>query len=189
MMNVTKLNGSLLIAMPALEDPNFWRTVILLGSHSLEDGAFGLVVNRPSEITLDAVLPQLGITEKPSRVPTVLAGGPVQPEQGFVLVQGLSPMPSEHDINDPHFTISGRSELLEALTIGSLDRPFHLCLGYAGWAPGQLENEIEQNSWLVAPATDILVFKTPPEDRWHDALASIGVDPGTLVDIGAAEPS
>ncbi len=164
-MSVTELHGHLLIAMPALADPNFWRTVILLGSHSPEDGAFGLVVNRPSEITLEAVLPQMGITESPTRAPAVLAGGPVQPEQGFVLVEGLSSIPSGHDINNPQFTISGRSELLEALAMGDLSRRFHLCLGYAGWAPGQLETEIEQNSWLVAPATDILVFETPLEDR------------------------
>jgi putative transcriptional regulator len=188
-MSVTELHGHLLIAMPTLADPNFWRTVILLGSHSPEDGAFGLIVNRPSEIALKTVLPQLGITETPSRAPAVLAGGPVQPEQGFVLVEGISSIPSEHDINDPRFTISGRSELLEALAMGDLKRRFHLCLGYAGWAPGQLETEIEQNSWLVAPATDTLVFETPLEDRWHQALASIGVDPGALVDLGAGEPS
>lgn len=188
-MTATELHGHLLIAMPSLADPNFWRTVILLGSHSPEEGAFGLIVNRPSEIGLDTVLPQLGITESPSRTPVVLAGGPVQPEQGFVLVEGLSPMPSEHDINDPRFTISGRSELLEALALGGLEHRFHLCLGYAGWAPGQLEAEIEQNSWLLAPATDTLVFETPLEDRWNQALASIGVDPGALVDLGAGAPS
>ncbi len=188
-MTATDLHGHLLIAMPALADPNFWRTVILLGSHSQEEGAFGLVVNRPSEILLDTVLPQLGITEKPARTPAVLAGGPVQPDQGFVLVEGHSPMPSDHDINDPNFTISGRSELLEALAAGNVEHRFHLCLGYAGWAPGQLESEIEQNSWLVAPATDTLLFDTPLGDRWQEALASIGVDPGTLVDLGGTEPS
>ena len=188
-MTAIELHGHLLIAMPALADPNFWRTVILLGSHSPEEGAFGLIVNRPSEIALDTVLPQLGITAPPTRTPAVLAGGPVQPEQGFVLVEGLSPMPSEHDINDPLFTISGRSELLEALALGNEEHRFHLCLGYAGWAPGQLEAEIEQNSWLVAPATDTLVFETPLEDRWQQALASIGVDPGALVDLGGSEPS
>ncbi len=188
-MTATELHGQLLIAMPALADPNFWRTVILLGSHSPEDGAFGLIVNRPSEVDLDAVLPQLGINEPATQTPVVLAGGPVQPEQGFVLVEGLSPMPSDNDINDPMFTISGRSELLEALALGGLKRRFHLCLGYAGWAPGQLEAEIEQNSWLVAPATDTLIFEAPLEDRWHQALASIGVDPGALVDLGGGEPS
>ncbi len=188
-MTATELHGHLLIAMPALADPNFWRTVILLGSHSPEEGAFGLIVNRPSEIALDTVLPQLGITDPPTRTPAVLAGGPVQPEQGFVLVEGLSPMPSEHDINDLQFTISGRSDLLEALALGNVSQRFHLCLGYAGWAPGQLEAEIEQNSWLVAPATDTLVFETPLEDRWQQALASIGVDPGALVDLGGGEPS
>lgn len=188
-MTEIDLHGHLLIAMPSLDDPNFWRTVILVGSHSPEEGAFGLVVNRPSEITLDSVLPQVGINEAPTCIPVVLAGGPVQPEQGFVLVEGSSPSPSEHDISDPRFTISGRSDLLEALALGGLDRRFHLCLGYAGWAPGQLEAEIEHNSWLVAPATDILVFETPLEDRWNHALASIGVEPGTLVDLGSSEPS
>ena len=188
-MTATALHGHLLMAMPALADPDFWRTVVLLGSHSPEDGAFGLVVNRPTEIPLDTVLPQLGITETPARTPAVLAGGPVQPDQGFVLVEGNSLMPSDRDINDTKFTISGRPELLEALAFGTVEHRFHLCLGYAGWAPGQLETEIEQNSWLVAPASDTLLFETPLEDRWQEALASIGVDPGTLVDLGGTEPS
>lgn len=188
-MSGTDLNGHLLIAMPTLADPNFWRTVILLGSHSADDGAFGLVINRPSEIELDAVLPQLGITTPPSRASQVLAGGPVQPEQGFVLIEGGSPIPSDNDINESDFTISGRSDLLGALALGELQQRFHLCLGYSGWAPGQLETEIEQNSWLVAPTSNILVFETPLEDRWNDALASIGVDPGALVDLGGGEPS
>lgn len=188
-MNDSEIQGQLLIAMPNLIDPNFWRTVVLVGSHSSDQGAFGLVVNRPSEIVLATVLPQLGVKEPPSHSPPVLAGGPVQPEQGFVLVQGGLPSPSDHDINTPVFTISGRSEMLEALAMGRFDRRFHLCLGYAGWSPGQLEAEIEQNSWLLAPANDDLVFSIPFEDRWQAALASIGVDPGTLVDLGSAEPS
>ncbi len=188
-MSATDLRGHFLIAMPSLADPNFWRTVVLLGSHSPEEGAFGLVTNRPSEVTLEIVLPQLGIEVPPARSPEVLAGGPVRPEQGFVLMQGSTPEASENDITEPGFTISGRTDLLEDLVLGVIDRPFHLCLGYAGWGPGQLETEIEQNSWLVAPATSTLLFETPLEERWHGALASIGVEPGALIDLGAGAPS
>ncbi|MCD4748799.1 MAG: YqgE/AlgH family protein [Thermoanaerobaculales bacterium] len=188
-MGETTLGGKLLIAMPSLADPNFFRTVILLGTHSNEEGAFGLIMNRPSEIPLVVVLEQLGITDPPVRSPSVLTGGPVQPDQGFVIVEGSSLQPGEPDLEAGNFTISGRTEFLETLALGNLERAFNLCLGYSGWSPGQLEREIEENSWLVAPATGRILFHTPFEDRWTAALRSIGVDPGTLVDLGHGEPS
>jgi len=186
-MTEAALTGQVLIAMPSLADPNFWRTVVLLGSHSPEDGAFGLVVNRPSELELADVLKQLGIQGSPDRTSEVLSGGPVQPEQGFILAEGASDEP--RDLEAGPFTISGRAELLEEFVTGRLEGRFHLCLGYAGWAPGQLEMEIEANSWLVAPVTSQLLFRVPFDERWQVALASIGVDPGTLVDVGSSEPS
>ena len=188
-MNESVLNGQILIAMPSLGDPNFWRTVVLLGSHSPEEGAFGLIVNRPSDLDLESVLDQLGINEAPITTPQVLAGGPVQTEQGFVLVSGSPPEADHTDLAADLFTISGRTEILEALALGRLARSFYLCLGYAGWFPGQLEQEIEDNSWLVAPATTELLFEVPLEERWRWALASIGVDPGALVDLGSGPPS
>lgn len=188
-MNDDGFTGQLLIAMPSLADPNFWRTVVLLGSHSPDEGAFGLVVNRPSDLALETVLEQLGIVGAPVATPQVLSGGPVQSEQGFVLVQGSPPESNSSDLAGDLFTISGRTEVLEALALGHIDRAFHLCLGYAGWFPGQLEKEIEDNSWLVAPATAELLFETPHDERWNRALASIGVDPGALVDLGSGPPS
>ncbi len=189
-MSENVLSGQVLIAMPSLADPNFWRTVVLLGSHSPEEGAFGLVLNRPSDLGLEVVLEQLGIEGTPIATPHVLTGGPVQTEQGFVLVAG-SPAPEAdgNDLSTDLFTISGRAEVLGALALGRVDRPFFLCLGYAGWFPGQLEQEIEDNSWLVAPATTELLFEVPFEERWHRALASIGVAPGALVDLGSGPPS
>lgn len=181
------LSGQLLIAMPTLADPNFWRTVVLLGSHSPDEGAFGLVVNRPSEMDLGEVLKQLGTSEQPVNNSAVLSGGPVQPEQGFILAEGQ--FDQDSDLKAAEFTISGRAELLEDFAMGKLEGRFHLCLGYSGWAPGQLEAEIEANSWLVAPATRGLLFEIPFDERWNKALASIGVDPGTLVDVGSSAPS
>jgi len=182
-------NGQLLIAMPSLADPNFWRTVVLVGSHSAESGAFGLVVNRPSSLDLESVLDQLGVDEPAVNTPQVLSGGPVQSEQGFVLVSGALPTSDRSDLAADLFTISGRTEVLEELALGRLACPFYLCLGYAGWFPGQLEQEIEDNSWLLAPASAELLFEVPLEQRWHQALASIGVDPGALVDLGSGPPS
>jgi putative transcriptional regulator len=186
-MPAMPLTGQLLIAMPSLADPNFWRTVVLVGSHSPDEGAFGLVINRPSELALADVLQQLGRDEQPVRTSEVLSGGPVQPEQGFVLGEGQGD--EDTDLGTEAFTISGRAELLESYAMGRLDGRFHLCLGYAGWAPGQLEQELEDNSWLVAPMSSDLVFGTPFDERWQEALASIGVDPGTLVDVGSSAPS
>lgn len=189
-MDDASLVGKFLIAMPSLADPNFWRTVVLIGSHARDEGAFGLVVNRPAEVALREVVAQLGLESGPVRESAVLSGGPVEPSQGFVIVDGALPEPDPNSLDTGAFTISGRSDLLALLVEGGLDRDFALCLGYAGWHSGQLERELEENAWLLAPASSEVVFSVPLEDRWRAALASIGVDPGTLVDSGATgQPS
>lgn len=184
------LMGNLLIAMPSLGDPNFRRSVVLLGAHSLEEGAFGLIVNRPLDIKLTEILDELGLETPESDFPTVLAGGPVEPGHGFVLFDNGGRPPESDDLLLPGgLTVSGNTETLAAFTRGELAGMYSLILGYSGWHPGQLETEIEENSWLVAPLTTPIVFGTPFEDRWVAALHSIGVDPGTLVDSGSATPA
>jgi putative transcriptional regulator len=185
------LAGHLLIAMPGLADPNFWQSVVLLGVHSHEEGAFGLVINRMLEVNLREVLIEIG--EKPidGELPEVLAGGPVQPNHGFVLFERDDrEAPNEEDITiSDTISVSGSTETLARLARGSIGGRYVLLLGYSGWHPGQLEREIEDNSWVVAPLDSSILFDVPAEERWVAALRSIGVEPGTLVDTGATEPS
>ncbi len=185
------LAGNLLIAMPNLADPNFWHSVVLLGVHSQEEGAFGLVINRLLEIDLRDVLEELDRESSQEDLPGVLAGGPVEPSQGFVLFEGdgLNVAPEDIAISDS-IVVSGNTETLALLTQGPTRATrFFLVLGYSGWFPGQLETEIEENSWLVAPLDTSILFDVPMEDRWAAALDSIGIDPGTLVDSGSSQPS
>jgi len=188
--STTSFVGQLLIAMPTLMDPNFWRSVVLLGVHSQEEGAFGLVINRPLEVELAEILRELGEQEPEGEAPQVLGGGPVEPNHGFVLFERGDLPPDESALNiDGTLSISGSSEVLSDFVKGRSGGRYYLLLGYAGWAPGQLEREIEENSWLVAPIDRSILFEVPPEERWSAALQSIGVEPGTLVDAGPSEPS
>jgi putative transcriptional regulator len=186
----TPLVGSLLIAMPTLADPNFWHTVVLVGVHSTDDGAFGLVINRPLEVDLGEILNELGETVDEASFPQVLAGGPVEPNHGFVLFEGSGDDTDETALRvHTDISISGSTETLANLARGSMPGRYYLLLGYSGWHPGQLEQEIEDNSWLVAPFNTSIIFDVPMEDRWQAALQSIGVEPGNLVDLGTGPPS
>jgi putative transcriptional regulator len=186
----TPLVGRLLIAMPTLADPNFWHAVVLVGVHSTDDGAFGLIINRPLEVELAEILSELGETVAEGSYPQVLAGGPVEPNHGFVLFEGESDATDETALRiHTDISISGSTETLASLARGSMKGRYYLLLGYSGWYPGQLEQEIEDNSWLVAPFDTSIIFDVPMEDRWHAALRSIGVEPGNLVDLGSGPPS
>jgi putative transcriptional regulator len=186
----TSLVGQLLIAMPSLGDPNFQRTVVLLGSHSIDEGAFGLVVNRPLDVDLAEILEELGLRRPAVGLPPVLAGGPVEPGHGFVLFEVGDGSVSDDDLVLPHgLRVSGSTETLAGLADGDPSTRYSLILGYSGWHPGQLETEIEENSWLLAPVESSILFDIPHEDRWAAALDSIGVDPGTIVDTGSTTPT
>ncbi len=188
--DATPLVGKLLIAMPTLADPNFWHAVVLVGVHSTEDGAFGLVVNRPLDVELDDILDELGEAVDDGQYPQVLAGGPVEPNHGFVLFEGEGEVSDDTALKvDTDITVSGSTQTLANLARGGPDNRYYLLLGYSGWYPGQLEREIEENSWLVAPLDSSIIFDTPVEERWTEALRSIGVEPGTLVDVGSGAPS
>jgi putative transcriptional regulator len=144
--------GYLLIAMPNLADPNFWQSVVLLGVHSDDEGAFGLVINRTLDIDLHEVLQELGEEPISGDLPGVFGGGPVQPSQGFVLFErGKHPVADDEIAVADAIIVSGSTETLARLTRSASDTRYFLLLGYAGWYPGQLEREIEENSWLVAP--------------------------------------
>lgn len=176
--------------MPNLADPNFWQSVVLLGVHSEADGAFGLIVNRPLDIDMHDILNELGQEPVSHDLPEVLAGGPVQPSQGFVLFQRGHHQPSDEDIAiSDSLAVSGNTETLARLSLDESRGRYFLLLGYSGWFPGQLEREIEENSWVVAPLDSTILFEVPAQDRWAAALKSIGIEPGNLVDSGSSQPS
>ncbi len=186
----TPLVGNLLIAMPTLADPNFWHAVVLVGVHSNDEGAFGLVINRPLDVDLGEILSELGETVDEASYPQVLSGGPVEPNHGFVLYEGRGDEADETALRvHTDISVSGSTETLASLARGSIEGRYYLLLGYSGWFPGQLEQEIEDNSWLVAPFDTSVIFDVPVEDRWKAALRSIGVEPGHLVDLGSGAPS
>lgn len=172
----TSLSSQLLIAMPGMEDPNFSATVTLICEHN-EDGALGIVINRPLSLNMAGLFRQLSIdvsnpiiAENP-----VLMGGPVGPERGFVLHDSDEEFESSLKISDDlHLTLS--RDIIDAMARGGGPERSLVALGYAGWQPGQLEDEIMENSWLNVPATPAILFDTPFAKRWTAAAESVGID-------------
>mgnify|MGYP002662150304 FL=1 len=174
--------NQLLIASPALSDPNFARSVTLICQHD-DDGAMGVIVNRASEYTLGEVLRQMNLASQDPRLDdqVVLAGGPVHPERGFVLHDSARAWESTLEVADGLCLTTSR-DILEAMAAG--EGPAHavVALGCAGWGAGQLEYELGENSWLTAPADAELLFAVPLEQRWQAAGQRIGVDMTRLTD-------
>ena len=172
----TPLANQLLIASPALSDPNFARSVTLICQHD-DDGAMGVIVNRASEYTLGEVLRQMNLASQDPRLDdqVVLAGGPVHPERGFVLHDSARAWESTLEVADGLFLTTSR-DILEAMAAG--EGPAHavVALGCAGWGAGQLEYELGENTWLTAPTDPSLLFELPLERRWQTAAGRIGVD-------------
>ncbi|MDW8369878.1 MAG: YqgE/AlgH family protein [Geminicoccaceae bacterium] len=167
----------LLIAVPGMPDPRFAKSVVYMCAHSPQ-GAMGLVVNQVAPaLTLPKIVEQLGIRPEIdlSDCP-VHVGGPVETGRGFVLHSPDYVQESTLVIDD-RFALTATLDVLKAIAEGGGPRRRVFALGYAGWAPGQLDAEIQANGWLVAPADEDLVFGTDDAAKWHKALARIGVDP------------
>lgn len=171
------LSRHLLIAMPALDDPNFTRGVTLICQHS-EEGAMGLTINRPSDLRLGDVMRQIGLTQIPPDVAArkVLLGGPVQVERGFVLHEPSDTWDSSAKLGDD-LVVTTSKDVLHAIAEGRGPNRYLVLLGYAGWGAGQLEQEVRDNAWLTAePHDHDLLFDTPIEQRWDAAARLLGVD-------------
>jgi len=170
------LTNHFLIAMPALADPNFFHTVTYICEHN-RDGALGIVINRPLDMSLGEILSQLDCETGNSDISgrPVYMGGPVQQERGFVLHQPVGEWEATLRITDD-IGITTSRDILAAIARG--DGPGHslIALGYAGWAPGQLEQEIADNAWLNGPADPEILFNLPDDRRWTAAAALLGVD-------------
>ncbi|WP_051239679.1 YqgE/AlgH family protein [Arenimonas composti] len=168
--------------MPALDDPNFHRTVTLICQHD-ESGAMGLVINRDADCTVGELLSQLKIDggDRNLRETGVIAGGPVQRDRGFVLHDDPRSWPSTLRFGDGLAVTTSR-DILDALARGDGPANVLVTLGYAGWEAGQLEDELAQNSWLTVPAERAILFRTPLAERWHAAARVLGIDPDQLAD-------
>jgi putative transcriptional regulator len=177
---MTSLAPALLLSMPQLVDPNFNRTVVLLCKHN-EEGAFGLVMNRPL-VTSGRVIVNLDPPVSTERELEVWLGGPVEPERSCMLVAGR---PDEHQvfggwpIADGLF-LSTSPDLLRRLLEPVPPPEARLIVGYSGWGPGQLEAELQESSWLLSDVDCDLLFNTPSDQMWERAIRRLGADPAAL---------
>src|SRR3979409_287739 len=182
------LDGQLLIAMPVMGDPRFERSVIYLCAHSSE-GAMGIVVNHPAgTIDFPELLVQLDIIQKGDQIKLpenagsmkVLKGGPVETGRGFVLHSSDFFIKDATLPIDDGICLTATVDILKAIAKGGGPKHAILALGYAGWGPGQLENEIQGNGWLHCAADPDLIFGRDIEEKYLRALHKIGIDPGML---------
>jgi putative transcriptional regulator len=169
----------LLLAMPQLEDPNFERSVVLMVEHS-DEGSWGLIMNRPSDIPVSDILSSLGISWAGDPEAVVWSGGPVQPRTGW-LVHRPVPGGTEETIEvTSGIALTTSPDRLRVLALEP-PRQVRFLMGYSGWGSGQLETELASGAWVNAEATPDLIFETPAEEMWERALRSLGIDPLTLV--------
>ena len=175
------LTGKLLIAMPGMGDPRFEHSVVYLCAHS-DEGAMGLIVNkRVPEIGLDDLLDQLEIDRGTSSLGrAVHFGGPVEGARGFVLhTSDAGTYPATLRV-DERFAMTATRDILVDIARGRGPRRTLTALGYAGWGPGQLEDELRQNAWLTADADTAIVFDPDDHAKWARALKAMGIDPSLL---------
>ena len=182
------LEGKLLIAMPGMGDDRFAQTVIYMCAHSAK-GAMGIVINKPIPgLSFGELMKQLQIETRPAMgdLP-ILYGGPVETGRGFVLHSG------DYEGSDSTLTVSedialtATLDILRAIAEGRGPKRSLFALGYAGWAPGQVESEFQGNGWLHCDPDPALIFASDPQDKWRNALARLGVGPSGLVaDTGRA---
>ena len=185
------LDRRFLVAMPGIEDERFSRAVIYVAAHS-EDGAIGFVVNHPADLTIGDMFERVGLEDDVTagaraarRTPcvspdeAVMRGGPVEPGRGFVLHSPDYASASTTPLGGS-LSLTSTLDVLKAIARGRGPRRAVLALGYAGWGGGQLEEELRENVWLTAEATEAIIFDVPPANRYDAVLASMGVRPEAL---------
>lgn len=181
MKQMQSLEHNLLIAMPALEDSWFKKTVIYLAEDN-EHGSMGLVVNLSNKFNIKELLEHFDLPTPDNtsfEEKEVLVGGPVDLERGFILHQDRHNWKSSMPLPDG-ISMTVSEDFLEALSKDAIDDDFIVCLGFAGWEPGQLAQEIQDNCWLTIPYNQSLLFETPIENRWEVALGTLGISPEFL---------
>ncbi len=189
------LDGQLLLAMPGMPDDRFARSVIYMCAHS-DEGAMGIIINRAAPsvnfsellVQLEVIAPDEAIRLPPNAgaVP-VLKGGPVETGRGFVLHSNDFYIDNSTLPIDASVSLTATVDILRAIARGAGPGRAVLALGYAGWSPGQLEEELQQNGWLTCPADASLIFDTPLESKYDSALRKLEIDPSFLsADFGHA---
>ena len=175
-MIASNLTNNFIIAMPSLVDDNFNHTVTYICEHN-ENGSFGIVINRITDVTLNEIIHQMDIkTSEPIALEKhIYHGGPVQQERGFILHRPLGAWSSSLKINDQMALTTSR-DILEAIAHDEGPEQSIIALGYAGWSPGQLEQELANNTWLNCPADEQIIFDIPAEKRWQSAADILGID-------------
>lgn len=170
------LSNHFLIAMPGLDDPNFHHTTTYICEHD-ENGALGVVINRPLNMKLGEILQHMDIGASSKEISSrqVYMGGPVQNDRGFVLHEPSGDWEATLKVTDSIGITSSR-DILQAIAEGKGPKNAIVTLGYAGWGAGQLEQELAANTWLSGPASSKIVFETPSEERWLAAAALLGID-------------
>ena len=181
-MSSINLTHHFLIAMPSMVDPNFSRTLTYICEHN-DQGALGLVVNRPIDMTLKALFERLSMKmgDKKSADAPIYFGGPVQTDRGFVLHAPMGDWQATLRVRDL-IGLTTSKDILEAVGRGEGPERMLVTLGYAGWSPGQLEHELSQNAWLTVEARDGIIFDMPSEERLPAAMELLGVDYARLQD-------
>ncbi|PZN73425.1 MAG: YqgE/AlgH family protein [Candidatus Methylumidiphilus alinenensis] len=170
------LTNHFLIAMPGMADPFFAKTVTYLCQHN-RDGALGIIINRPSELTLGDIMQQMNIeisAEEVGGIP-IYFGGPVQPERGFVLHEPCGHWDSTLQVA-PTISLTTSRDILEAISVGKGPRKSLVALGYAGWGQGQLEREMVENAWLSSPGDQSILFNVASASRWKAAAELMGIN-------------
>ncbi|MDR9828316.1 YqgE/AlgH family protein [Vibrio sp. FNV 38] len=181
------LTNHFLVAMPGMQDPRFKHCVIYICEHN-DEGAMGLIINEPIDITIGNILDQAEIAPVHPQLITdsldrpVLNGGPVAEDRGFVLHKPKdyyeSSIEMTHDL-----TVTTSRDILSVLGTEAEPSDYLVTLGYSGWTAGQLEVELAENSWLTIEADSTLIFDTPNDEKWHKAVEKLGINPAQLSSI------
>ena len=181
-MSSINLTHHFLIAMPNMADPHFSRTLTYICEHN-DQGALGLVVNRPIDMTLQALFERLSlpITGSQHSEAPIYYGGPVQTDRGFVLHEPAGNWQATLRVGEA-IGLTTSKDILEAVGRGEGPDRLLVTLGYAGWSAGQLEHELSQNAWLTVEARDAILFEVPAEERLPAAMELLGLDFARLQD-------
>lgn len=168
-----------------MSDPRFAKSVILL-AEATDEGALGFVINRRTPYTFGDLASDIGFDLSPTvEARSVHYGGPVNPERGWVLFRGSDTLDREHVLQvAPGIHLAATLEVLGDFVTAKSEQPFRLLLGYSGWAPSQLEDELKEGAWLPMELDDELIFDTPLDERWNFALRKLGIEPHMFIAHG-----
>ncbi len=183
---IDTLTGSFLLSTPQMPDPRFAEQVIYICSHGHE-GAVGIAVNKPNpQLSLDDVLHSNGLPIPENLSSSVYIGGPVEPNAAFILYRSDYVTEQHIEVSSTVY-LSRNTQVLEDIAYGRGPEKFLFAIGYAGWGPGQLEQELVSQGWLTIPAEDSIIFDVPDDEKWKSAAAIYGIDISTFQDcIGNA---